>query len=420
MIGFVRRQLSATAGNLRAFRGNARAVLLTEPFWGVPYNLVSTYASVYMLALGCTTTQIGLISSVTLVLSMVFSLVSGSITDRLGRRRTTLIFDLVSWGGGMMLWALSRSFTWFLAAAMVNSVVKIVQTAWTCLMIEDTPQEQRVHIYAWVYVVGVVAGMIAPVAGVFVAGFGLVPAMRGLYLFGFVMMVGMFIVRNAMVTETRRGMLKMKETRHAELGETLADYGRVARKLLRSPLTLAACFVATLVAIQSVLRNTFFAILLTRGLSFPDASISIFPAVGAAVTLLVYLLVLPTLGGRGTAMPLHLGLGLSAAGGLLLVICPPRSFLVVTASTILSSAGAAIIVPHSDTFVANTVEEADRAKALSLYYVVLFALSSPFGYLGGVLFAVSDRLPFALATAVLLAAFVLASFVPRLERARKE
>jgi MFS family permease len=373
-----------------------------------------------MLALGCTTTQIGLISSVGLVLAMVFSLVSGSITDRLGRRRTTLIFDLISWGGGMLLWAVSSSFAWFLAAAVVNSFVKIVQTSWTCLMVEDTPQEQRVHIYTWVYVVGVVAGMIAPVAGLFVAGFGLVPAMRGLYGFACVMMVGMFIVRNTMVTETRLGIVKMRETRHAALGQTLADYARVARKLLRSPLTLAACFVSTLVAIQAVLRNTFFAILLTRGLSFPDASISIFPAVGAVVTLLVYLLVLPTIGRRGTALPLLIGLGLSAAGGLLLVVCPPRSFSVVTASTILSTAGAAIIVPHSDTFVANTVAEADRAKALSLYYVLLFALSSPFGYLGGVLFSVSDRLPFALATAVLLAAIVLACFVPRLERARKD
>jgi len=294
--------------------------------------------------------------------------------------------------------------------------VRIVQTSWTCLMIEDTPVPQRVHIYSWVYLVGIVAGMVAPVAGLFVQSFGLVPAMRGMYLFACAMMTGMFIVRNAMVTETQAGLVKMRESRHAPLSDTFADYARVGGRLLRSPLTLVAFLVSTLVTIQGVLRNTFFAILLTRGLSFPDASIAVFPAIGAVVTLAVYLLALPSLARRGTAPPLILGLGLSTAGGLLLVLCPPGSMLLVTASTVLSAAGGAIVVPYSDTLVANTVAEADRAKSLSIFYVLLFALSSPFGYVGGALFEISDRLPFALATVVLVAAAALAASIPRLER----
>jgi DHA1 family tetracycline resistance protein-like MFS transporter len=390
-------------------------VLFTEPFWGVPYNLFTTYASVYMLALGCSTTQIGLISSVGLVFAMVFSLAGGSITDRLGRRRTTLTFDLIAWSCATLLWAFSRNFTWFLVAAVVNSFVRITQTSWTCLMIEDTPVPQRVHIYAWVYVVGIIAGMVAPVAGILVERFGLVPAMRGLYLSSFVIMTGMFLVRNAMVTETRAGLAKMKETRHAPLADTFADYARVARRLLHSPLTLVAFSVSTLVSIQGVLRTTFFAILLTRGLSFPDASIAIFPAIGAAMTMVVYLLVLPSLSRWGTAAPLVAGLGLSAAGLLLLAVCPPGSTLVVALSTVLSAAGAAVTVPHSDTLVANTISEADRAKSLSIFYVLLFAVSSPFGYLGGVLFEVSDRIPFLLAAGVLLVGAGLAAFIPSLE-----
>jgi MFS family permease len=305
---------------------------------------------------------------------------------------------------------------WFLAAVVVNSVVRIVQTSWTCLMIEDTPVAQRVHIYSWVYVVGIVAGLVAPVAGLFVERFGLVPAMRGLYLFAFVLMTGMFIVRNGMTRETQVGIIKMRESRAAPFSAALADYGRVAARLLRSPLTLVAFLISTLVTIQGVLRNTFFAILLTRGLAFPDASIAVFPAIGAVVTLVVYLLVLPSLSRRGTSLPLVLGLGLSAAGGLLLVLCPPRSLLVVSVSTVLNAAGAAIIVPHSDTLVANTVAEADRAKALSIFYVLLFALSSPFGYIGGVLFGVSDRLPFALGASILLGAAAIAILIPRLEK----
>jgi MFS transporter, DHA1 family, tetracycline resistance protein len=405
---------------LRSFQGNARSVIVTEPFFGVPFSLFSTYASVYMLALGCTATQIGLISSVGLVLAMALSLASGSITDRLGRKRTTLLFDFLSWSGAVLLWALSKSFFWFVAAAVVNSLSRVVQTSWTCLMIEDTPEEQRVHLYSWIYVVGVVAGLIAPLAGLFVEGFGLVPAMRGLYLFAFVSMTGMFIVRNTMVEETRIGLVKMKETRHTSAKAVLADYGRVAARLSRSPLTLVAFLISTLVNIQAVLKNTFLAILLTRGLSFSDASIAIFPAVGAAVTLVMYLLVLPTVSRWRTPRSMLVGLATSAAGMALLVICPPRSYVVVIASTLLTAAGSALMYPFSDTLVANTVQENDRAKALSLFYVALFALSAPFGYLGGLAFASYDRLPFILAAFILAGALGLALFIPRIRISRPD
>jgi MFS transporter, DHA1 family, tetracycline resistance protein len=394
-------------------------VLFTEPFWGVPYNLVTTYASVYMIALGCSATQVGIISSVGLVLAVVMSLAGGPITDRLGRKRTTLIFDLVSWSGGMLLWAAARGFPWFLAAAVVNSFVRIVQTSWTCMMVEDTPPDQRVTIYGWVYLAGVVAGMATPLAGLFVARFGLVPALRGLYLFGFVMMTGMFFVRNALFTETSVGRARRAEIRGTPITAAFTDYGRVARDLLRRPLTLAAFLVSTLVSIHGVLRGTFFAVLLTRGLAFPDALIAVFPAVGAVVTLAVYLFVAPSVSRRGTTLPLFLGLGLAAAGGLLLVVCPPGSWVLVGVSTLLSAAGAAIVVPFSDSLVANTVPEADRAATMAIFYVALFGLSSPFGWLGGVLFARGDRLPFVLAAAFLLAAMAVAAFVPRLERAQR-
>jgi MFS transporter, DHA1 family, tetracycline resistance protein len=387
--------------------------VITEPLWGVPYNLYSTYSSVFMLALGCSATQIGLLSSIGLALAVVLSLAGGSITDRLGRRRTTLIFDLIAWGVGTLLWTLSRNFAWFLAATIANSFVRIVQTSWNCLMVEDTPQEQRVHLFSWVYVVGVIAGLIAPVAGLFVQRFGLVPAMRGLFLFAFIVMTGMFFLRNAMVRETKIGRIKMQESRHATLRATWADYLRVTARVARSRLTVIAFLVSTLVTIHTVLRSTFLSLLLTQDLAFSDASIALFPALGAMTTLVVYLLLLPSFARARPALPLVIGLLASISGILLLILCPPRSYIVVSLSTILSAGGAAIIVPHSDTLVATAIPEDDRSKALSVFYVLLYALSSPFGYIGGLLFARSGRLAFALAGAVLGAALLLCLFIPR-------
>jgi Na+/melibiose symporter-like transporter len=243
----------------------------------------------------------------------------------------------------------------------------------------------------------------------------MVPAMRGVYLFAFVSMVGMFIVRNGMVRETRTGERKIRENRGVSLRHAFQGYGRVIGRLARNPLTLAAFSISTLLSIQTVLKTTFLAILLTRGLAFPEGTIAIFPAVGAVATLLVYLLVLPSLSRPGMAAPLLAGLALSAAGALILVICPPKSFLVVIASTLLTAAGSAIVIPFSDTLVANTVEEHDRAAALSLFYVLVLGLTAPFGYVGGLLYGISDRLPFAAAALILLAAACLTLALPRLQ-----
>jgi hypothetical protein len=48
---------------LRSFRGNARGCVYTEALWGIPFNLYAPYVSVYMLALGLTDGQIGLITA---------------------------------------------------------------------------------------------------------------------------------------------------------------------------------------------------------------------------------------------------------------------------------------------------------------------------------------------------------------------
>ncbi len=82
---------------LRNLDGNARGCVYTEPLWGIPFNLYTPYVSVYMLALGMTDSQIGFLASLGTIFQVFWTLVSGAITDKLGRKKTTLIFDLISW-----------------------------------------------------------------------------------------------------------------------------------------------------------------------------------------------------------------------------------------------------------------------------------------------------------------------------------
>ena len=415
MIGFVRRQIAASFGVVRGFSGNARAVLVTEPVWAIPYNLVQTYASVYMLALGCTPVQVGLIGSAALGCQLVFSLVGGWITDRLGRKRTTLIFDLLSWSGAMLLWAFARGFAWFLAAAMVNSLVRIVMTSWTCLAIEDEAVDRRVHFFTWISVAGVAAGFVAPLSGVFVGRFGLVPVMRILYLSGFAVMTTMFIFRNGMLVETRMGVERMRESRTEHPRHELREHLRAAAGALRNPAFAVAAVASILAAIMSIVRTTFQSILLVRSLAFSEASIAVFPLVNAAVMLAALVLLVPTLVRRGTAAALAVGFGGMAASAALLAASPERNWPIALAATALGGLGSAVVFPVTDSFLANAVPDRGRAKVMAVFYVVMFSVSSPFGWVGGLLAAVSPRLPLALVAVVCVLGLGLSALVPGAE-----
>ncbi len=105
---------------LVTLKGNERACLWTEPLWGIPYNLYLPFASVYMAALGLNPVEIGTVSTVFFASQMVWALLSGPLTDKLGRRLCTVIFDILSWSVPSLLWMCAQNYWWFLAAAIFN------------------------------------------------------------------------------------------------------------------------------------------------------------------------------------------------------------------------------------------------------------------------------------------------------------
>ena len=199
---------------LKSLTGNPRGCVYTEPLWGIPFNLYAPYVSVYMVALGLSDKQIGLIVSISWGFQIVLALLSGVITDKMGRRRTTLIFDILSWSIPALISALAQNFWYFLAAGVINSVYRITQNSWTCLLVEDADQSQLVDIYTWIYIANILVGFIAPLAGVLIGAFSLVPTLRGLYIFAAIMFTLKAIVTYRMTQETAPGQVRLHETRH--------------------------------------------------------------------------------------------------------------------------------------------------------------------------------------------------------------
>lgn len=112
--------------SFRMLKGNTRISVLFEPLWGIPFVLFNFYLSLYMKEVGITDKEIGYLISLGFIVGTVFALISGVITDRLGRKKTTIIFDFISWPLAIVLYAISNSFWMFALATFTNSIVRIV------------------------------------------------------------------------------------------------------------------------------------------------------------------------------------------------------------------------------------------------------------------------------------------------------
>jgi MFS family permease len=141
-----------------SIRGNARALLVTEPFFAIPHTMFSAFMTLYMLELGITKSQVGMITSLGLAVQLAFALVSAWLTDKFGRRYITLIFDSVSWSGALFVWAIAKDINSFILAAIINSSTRVVMNSFHCLMVEDSPPETRLHVFNYFQVAGILAG----------------------------------------------------------------------------------------------------------------------------------------------------------------------------------------------------------------------------------------------------------------------
>lgn len=377
-------------------KGNARGAVFTEWLWGLPYNLFAPYVSIYMLTLGLKDEQIGLIVSIGLFFQMFTALLSGAITDKLGRKRTTLIFDILSWSVPCLIWAVAQNFYFFLAAALVNSMWRITMNSWTCLLVEGTEPTLLVDIYSWIYISGYVTAFFAPLVGLFINTFTLVPTMRFLYILAFIMMTTKFITMNGMVTETEQGQRRMKETKNQPIHSILSEYQGVFKQLLKTPRTLYSAGIMLILSISLMINNTFWSILATQKIRIPEQHLALYTFARSLIMLFFFFFAIPRIKQFHFKIPMLLGFAGFIISQLVLISVPEKNYLLLLASIFIEACSYATINPLTDRMVALTVDPQERARILSIIYVAIIVFTSPFGWIAGTLSGINRLFPFML------------------------
>ncbi|UQZ36465.1 MFS transporter [Paenibacillus sp. PK3_47] len=398
-------------------QGNSRGCLAFEPFFLIPFSMFSTYATLYMYELGLTEVNIGWVTTIGLIVQVFSSLISGYLTDRLGRKRAILYFDLLSWSLATILWAVSQNFWFFVAAAFINGFQRVPHIAFYCLIVEDTKPSDRTYVFTLLQIISVIGGLFAPLGGLLVAHYGMVSGMRIMYVLAFVMMTFQFVGRHLTTRETEAGIQKRKETRGLGLKQIMTEYGGAFRELWGDSTLLLIFAVYILFNFQATLKTTYLSLYLADYLHMDNGILSLFPAVSSVIMLITLWLIMPKIPEKSANRSMMAGFALSALSNVMLVLYPSSNLVWIGLSTILAAVGLMISSPYLEAAVQNAIDDDKRAKVFSVLSVLILLFTAPAGIIGGWAYKLDPRIPLWLVTGAFVLSYVLLQMYRKRERA---
>jgi MFS family permease len=380
-------------------KGNARVIVLTEGASAIAFQWSDIYLPLYMLALGASEIEVGLLASVYILTQFVSSFFGGYFADRFGRKRVLVVVDILCWGVPFFLYAIANNPWYFLVGRFINGFINMVIPAFQCLFVEDVPVEHRPAVFSMLQFAYAAASLLAPVAGLLVGQLGIIPAGRIIMITCTITTIVIPICRQLTLHETSIGKERMVATASQPLAEIVNDYARTVAMIAKDKRLLTFLGVRTLVTFNTTMWGTYAMIYLTdsHGVALPKPSIAYLPFVTALTTL--WLIFMINRRNRPAAVLNNLvaGQALWLASALFFVTSPAGTIWFAILSTFLGAIGIVLFQPANQTYWANIVEDRRRAQVFSAGTALSTFFSLAAGPLAGVLYIVLPRLPFILA-----------------------
>ncbi len=403
---------SNIVSSFKLLKGNTRTSVIFEPLWGIPFVLYNFYLSLYMKELGVTDRQIGYLISIGFIAGTFFSLLGGTITDRLGRKRTTLIFDFISWPVSMLIYFLSNSFWIFALATVTNSLGRIVGVSWNLMVVEDADNAQRVAAFNLLNIITISTGVLIPLGGILVNAYGVVEAERIFLLFAAISMALMIILRNHFYRETKIGQQILEENRknpvkiHMRGLLQLKAAGVFKRS---SAAAMAACvyILFNLYLPLGTLNSLYFAPYVTEVLHLDKSRISILGGAFSAVIFVIFVFLNPIISKFNTKINMIVGLVIQSAALLLLIAIPEGSLVAALLCIILFGVGFGLFRPFVDSLLAEVTEGKERAGIYSIVNTFTCLSTALVGFVSGSIYIFNPRLIYVGSMVILLVCVVI-------------
>ena len=374
---------------------NVKILLSTEPLWGIPVVWVRTYTSLFMAALGLSATQIGWVASLTLITQMLVAPFGGYVADKFGRKRTLIFFDIVSWIIPPLVWMVAQNVWYFVIAAILNGFNMIISPSWNCLLVEDTHPARRPAVFAAFQLVVLGAGIFSPISGWIVDGKGVVLGTRIIFGITGASIATMTLIRALTIRETSVGTALINEFEGASMKEALANY-KAALVQGFTNRTLFRLFLLSMINFAYVtIWNTYSTLYMThaQGLNLSPGLVALWPTFSSVFIVLTLVLLVPRV--RLEKLPHWLLLSsIFLCGGVLVfMLTPPNTYTSLAIAAIFIAMGQSLINPVRDTFIANIIEDRQRAPLLAAINSVSMIILVPLTPLAGRLFELNPKAP---------------------------
>ena len=391
--------------SFKMLKGNTRISVIFEPLWGIPFTLYSFYLSLYMKNQGITDEQIGFLISIGYISGIIFSLFGGMITNTLGRKKTTLIFDILSWPLSLFIYLISHNFWMFALAQIVNSLVKVCAVSWNLMVVEDADAEQQVAAYNLINACNISVGVFTPLAGIMIKTLGIVTGERILLGFALISMTVMILGRNHYYKETRVGQQILDERKERKQKIQFKLDFSLLRTLKEKP-------VVTLVLVLSILFNIYipigtylslyYAPFLTEALKLDKSAIAILGGINATVMFLVFIFLTPLFSRWNRFYMMITGVLLQLLSLIMFITIPPQNFWMAIICVVLFALGFGMAKPFIDSILAEVTEGKERAGIYALYNTAVSVLCSGLGFASGYLYELNPALIYLVSIGILI------------------
>jgi len=401
---------------LRQLPRNARTCISVEPLWAFFGPTVTFFMPIYLRQIGLSEIQMGTINSINIATGLLFYIFAAPLTNKLGRRRTSLWFDFFAWSVPMIIWSVARNYLWFVIAAVSNSVVRIVIVSWNLLISEDADESQRPSIFGWINLIGMFGGFSTLVGGLFISRFGVLASMKWIFLLGALSMTSMFVIRYFKTDETQVGQYILQKSKDLRLLTMVGQQLPKAREALRDPFFLRMGGIY-IIANAIISIDFFRALYLTEEKALSPVLVSSIPALSAVAGIVIFFFVLPRQTGSHGKDRLSGAFILCFGAQILFLLMPrasPWSAILIFPSL---QAAYALLQTFRDTVFMNGTGKDQKSERFSLIQSLMMLFSIPMGWLAGFLYSLSPHLPFVFAAALYLAGFFLSRTLPKGEAA---
>ncbi len=382
----MRRRILHALTVYKRVKGNARALLLTEPFWSIPMPWLLYYLPVFLSRIGLSEVQIGSIVAFSSLLNIICPPLSSWFSRKLGFKRAFLLLDSAGWMAWLMTWMLARNFMHALIATSFMSLVAMSATLWEYLLMEGLDPDLRPSVYGAIQAVYLVGNLLTPLAGYVMSEFGFKKGYRLLCAIALLSLALMYLIRARLLKEP------------SSVASSPTSY-LVVLRFYRHRRILISLLVNFVWYFQLTIWNTFFVLYLTdsRALALDESQISVIPTISSTVQLLMTALITPGLRSKAQVSALAASYLASAATITCLFIVPRGSLNSIALFVLIDSMPSALMWPLNRALLMASVEGLEpesKARVIAITNMVSSLASAIAGPVGGFLFAQSPLLPF--------------------------